>query len=173
MQFVAPTDPVPAAFPPFVRVTTDAFAPEEAGPPLLGRVLLDLRPQRQRGRWALQLDAAVAAAPRRTVAVAHGLACLALTYWAQLSPSHYFSNLLGAVLIAPADPATATGYAFAEAPHTRLPFPTLVASDGADGNGTAGTLAALWGGQLIGLDQLERGGWPWLEAVSHLPVGMA
>lgn len=173
MQFVAPADPVPTASPSFVRVAADAFAPEEQSPALLGRVLLDLRPQRQRGRWALQLDAAVAAAPRRTVAVAHGLACLALAYWAQLTPPHYFSNLLGAVLIAPADPAMATDYAFAEAPHTRLPFPTLVASDGADENGAASTLAALWGGQLIGLDQLEQGGWPWLEAVSHLPVGAA
>ena len=172
MQFVAQADPASAAFLSIMPAFADASLAEVPSPPLLGRLFLDLRPQRQRGRWALQLDAAVAAAPRRTVAVAQGLACLALTYWAQLTPPQYYSNLVGAVLIAPARPVQAKDYAFAEAPHTRLPFPTLLATDPADEDDSIHSLATLWGSELISFARLEQGNWPWLEHASHLPIGV-
>jgi len=66
----------------------------------LPRLELDLS-KFHSGRWALQLDAAFARRSEPAVIVAEGVACLAVAWWAQLSPRSYLQNIGGALFMSP------------------------------------------------------------------------
>ena len=53
------------------------------------------------GRWALQLDTALCRPGEPTLVVAQGLACLAVAWWAQLSPKSYLQRVAGALFVSP------------------------------------------------------------------------
>jgi predicted alpha/beta hydrolase family esterase len=116
----------------------------------------------QRDGWVAQLDRAIEAAPGSVVLVAHGLGCLAVAWWAKLRWRHAARRkLLGAMLVAPpcgtgpgigprGVPPAHNG--FAPAPHTSLPFPSLLVASRNDpfaDFGAAEELALAWGSQLV------------------------
>ena len=142
-----------------------------AEPANLGRLVLDLTRRRQRGGWAMQLDAAVAAAPDRLVIVAHGLACAAFAFWAQLTPHPYLQHITGALLIEPVRPAKTRAFSFMRSPKLKLPFPSLLLSTRPDGHdGAQLELAANWGSQLVTPRTLEVQARPWFVGAAQLPL---
>jgi predicted alpha/beta hydrolase family esterase len=117
----------------------------------LRRVELDLS-RFHSGRWALQLDAAMANRSEPAVLLAQGVACLAVAWWAQLSPQSYVRNVRGAVLLAP------LSYGFGQSaiarnvrlsPGTRLPFPSIVACDPSPAIEQVLALADSWGSRFV------------------------
>lgn len=117
------------------------------------------RSEPQRDRWVAQLDRAIEAAPGSVVLVAHGLGCLAVTWWAKLRWRHAVRRkLLGVMLVAPpcgtrpGAQLDAALYDFAPAPRTALPFPSLLVASRDDpfaGFEAAEELALAWGSQLV------------------------
>ncbi|MDB5705632.1 MAG: hypothetical protein JWN66_2748 [Sphingomonas bacterium] len=95
------------------------------------RVELDLS-KFHNGRWALQLDAAFAHRSAPTVILAQGVACLAVAWWAQLSPRSYLDAVRGALFRSPLHIGFGQAAIAASArtgPLHRLPFPSVVAAD--------------------------------------------
>jgi predicted alpha/beta hydrolase family esterase len=94
------------------------------------RVDLGMWDTPHRNAWVTKLDQAVRTAQAPVVLVGHSLGCLAIAWWATLSPQPYGWPVAGALLVAPADvdrhdgPPELSG--FAPAPATPLPFPSIV-----------------------------------------------
>ncbi len=85
----------------------------------------------QSGRWALQLDAVFARRREPAVMLAQGVACLAVAWWAQLSPRSYLKSVQGALFLSPLNVGfgqEAMAAAARQGPSTRLPFPSVVVS---------------------------------------------
>jgi len=104
------------------------------------------------GRWALQLDAAFARRSEPAVIVAEGVACLAVAWWAQLSPRSYLQNIGGALLLSPLNIRFGQAAIAASArlsPATRLPFPSVVASDASAFVEQVLALADSWGSRFV------------------------
>ena len=115
------------------------------------RIDLDLT-RFQNGRWALQLDAAFARRETPAVILAQGVACLAVAWWAQLSPRSYMQAVRGAVFLSPlAIGFGQDGIAAAArlGPTTRLPFPSIVASAPYPFMEQLLALADQWGSQFV------------------------
>jgi len=117
----------------------------------LQRVELDLS-RFHNGRWALQLDAVMANRAEPAVILAQGVACLAVAWWAQLSPRSYLRNIRGAVLLSP------LSYGFGQSgiardvrlsPATKLPFPSIVACDPSPAVEQVLALADSWGSRFV------------------------
>ncbi|AKD03785.1 alpha/beta hydrolase [Pontibacter korlensis] len=92
--------------------------------------------------------------PNQVVLVAHSLACIAVTFWAQ----KYKTSIKGALLVAPADteaasfPKGVTG--FAPIPMEKLPFKSVLVSSSNDSYISAKRaqqLARAWGSQYVNL----------------------
>ncbi|MFX6330829.1 alpha/beta hydrolase, partial [Acinetobacter baumannii] len=66
----------------------------------IARVELDLS-KFHNGRWAVQLDATFSRGDAPVVILARGVACLAIAWWAQLSPRSYLRSVRGAVFDSP------------------------------------------------------------------------
>jgi len=110
-----------------VIVTVKGDAPKALSVPA---VELDLA-KFQAGRWALQLDAVFARRREPAVILAQGVACLAVAWWAQLSPRSYLDSVQGALFLSPLHIGfgqEAIAAAARQGPSTRLPFPSVVAS---------------------------------------------
>lgn len=106
----------------------------------------------QNGRWALQLDAAFARRTAPVVLLARGIACLAITWWAQLSPRSYLRAIDGAVFLSPLDvdyEQAALAATIRGGPAYRLPFASVVVSDGAVRAAEVLTLADAWGSRFV------------------------
>lgn len=115
------------------------------------RVELDLT-KFHSGRWALQLDSAFARRTGPAVIVAQGVACLAVAWWAQLSPRSYMAMLRGAVFLAPLDIGFGQESIAASArlsPATSLPFPSVVANAGYPFVDRLLALADSWGSAFV------------------------
>lgn len=98
----------------------------------VARVELDLS-KFHNGRWAVQLDATFSRGDAPVVILARGVACLAIAWWAQLSPRSYLRSVRGAVFDSPlaADMSqVAVAAAIRSGPAYRLPFPSIVVNDG-------------------------------------------
>ncbi|PTM46232.1 serine hydrolase [Sphingomonas aerolata] len=109
----------------------------------------------QSGRWALQLDAAFARREEPAVIPAQGVACLAVAWWAQLSPRSYLQAIEGAVLLSPLSVGfgqEAIAAAARPGPTTRLPFPSVVACAPGPFIDRVLALADRWGSHFV-----ERG----------------
>jgi len=118
----------------------------------LRSVAIDLRTGFHRGLWALQLDKAVTESRERVVFAAHGVACLAVAWWAQLSPRSYLKNVAGAVFHAPLSLTmgqSAIARSLWPSPATRLPFPSVVADDTSPLVERVLALADNWGSRFI------------------------
>jgi predicted alpha/beta hydrolase family esterase len=125
----------------------------------LQRVELDLS-RFHSGRWALQLDGVMANRAEPAVILAQGVACLAVAWWAQLSPRSYLQNIRGAVLLSP------LSYGFGQSaiarnvrlsPATKLPFPSIVACDPSPAVEQVLALADSWGSRFVDASSLTPG----------------
>jgi predicted alpha/beta hydrolase family esterase len=111
------------------------------------RIDLDGRSVARRNLWAAKLDDAVRRADGPVLLVAHGLSCLAIAWWARLSPAFYLAPVCGALFLAPArvaETAAEEGRLF-DSPSTLLPFPSIVVDDGAASDDAVRMLALGWG----------------------------
>ncbi|WP_404366070.1 alpha/beta hydrolase [Sphingomonas sp. MMS24-J45] len=118
------------------------------------RVELDLS-KFHNGRWALQLDAAFARRDAPVVLLARGVACLAVTWWAQLSPRSYLRAVSGALLDSPLNigfEQASIAAIVRTGPTYRLPFPSVVLNDGLFQVEEVLALADRWGSRFIGAD---------------------
>ncbi len=104
------------------------------------------------GRWALQLDRSFARRERPAVILARGVACLAVAWWAQLSPRSYMTRIAGAVLVSPLSMNFGQESIAAQArlgPATRLPFASVVVNAGYPFVEPVLALADSWGSCFI------------------------
>lgn len=107
----------------------------------------------QTGRWALQLDGVFAMRTEPVCVVAHGIAALAVAWWAQLSPRSYMKSIRGAIFVAPLSIGLGQDGIAAAArrgPITQLPFPSIVAASSDFGAEQMRKFADGWGSYLIG-----------------------
>ncbi len=90
------------------------------------------------------------------ILAAHSLGCLAVAWWAELSPQPYGWPVAGALLVAPADvdradaPEALKG--FAPSPRTPLPFPSILVASQDDpwiSIERAHSLAVDWGSHFV------------------------
>ncbi|MEU9128474.1 alpha/beta fold hydrolase [Kitasatospora sp. NPDC048540] len=108
------------------------------------------------GDWVAALDAAVTAAGRPVVLVAHSLGCVTVAHWAGGAPASA-ASVTGALLVAPADIDTAEVpelVNFRPVPQRPLPFPSTVVSGSDDPWCTpdrARAFAAAWGAHFVDL----------------------
>ena len=117
----------------------------------LPRLDLDLS-KFHNGRWALQLDSTFARRSEPAVIVAEGVACLAVAWWAQLSPRSYLQNISGALFLSPLTVRFGQAAIAASArlsPATRLPFPSIVTSDASPSVEQILALADSWGSRFV------------------------
>ena len=104
------------------------------------------------GRWAQQLDTAMTRSREPIVLLAQGVACLAVAWWAQLSPRSYLAHIRGAVFLSPLSIGFGQAAIAAKArvsPATKLPFPSVVASDPSPMIGQVLALADNWGSRFV------------------------
>lgn len=140
------------AEPVLVTVKGDAGGGHAGTAPPLRRIELDLA-KFHNGRWALQLDAACGRAGAPVVILAQGVACLAVAWWAQLSPPSYLRGVRGAVFRAPLSIGFGQAAVAASAltgPAHRLPFPSIVAAEASPLIERVVALADTWGSRFVG-----------------------
>ena len=101
--------------------------------------------------WVAAMETAVSQAPTPPVLIAHSLSCLLVAHWQTASSR----EIAGAFLVAVPDPASpvfpAYGRPFADTPHERLRFPSLIVAstdDPYDPHGYARAKAGQWGSAL-------------------------
>lgn len=108
---------------------------EQSRPDTL-RVELGMWDTPHRNSWVTKLDQAIRGAQAPVVLAAHSLGCLAVAWWAELSPQPFGWPVAGALLVAPADvdrPGIRPELAdFRPAPTTPLPFPSIVVASSDD-----------------------------------------
>ncbi|HEX8389018.1 MAG TPA: alpha/beta hydrolase [Sphingomonas sp.] len=109
-----------------------------------------------RNSWVTKLDQAISAARAPVILAAHSLGCIAVAWWAQLSPQPYGWPVAGALLVAPADcdraDAPAELHGFRAVPRTPLPFPSILVSSSDDpwvSPAHAHSMAADWGSHFV------------------------
>lgn len=109
-----------------------------------------------RNAWVTKLDQAIRATRAPVVLAAHSLGCLAVAWWAALSPQPFGWPVAGALLVAPADVDRADAHpdlkAFAPSPRQLLPFPSIVVASTDDpwiDLAQAHNLADAWGSHVI------------------------
>lgn len=103
--------------------------------------------------WIAGVDAAVAAAPRRLVLLAHSLAVAATVKWAEQASEKQRAKVVAAFLVAASnvedpDPSFDLIRPFAPMPRVRLPFPSLLVASRTDPRVTfekAQEFATAWG----------------------------
>jgi predicted alpha/beta hydrolase family esterase len=109
-----------------------------------------------RNSWVTRLDWAIRQAEAPVILVAHSLGCLAVAWWAALSPQPYGWPVAGALLVAPAD-VDRVGVqeelrGFAPSPAIPLPFPSILVASRDDpwiAFDRAHSLAAAWGSHFV------------------------
>lgn len=140
--------------PPAIVVSVKGDRPRHGA---LEQIDLDLS-KFHNGQWALQLDAAFANRTTPVVILAHGLACLAVSWWAQLSPRSYLKAVRGAVFDSPlsVDLAhLAAAATFRTGPRYALPFPSVVVSDPIVQIDQVLALADTWGSCFVPADATD------------------
>lgn len=140
------------ALPILVSVRGDSPSPSP-----FAQVELDLS-KFHNGRWAVQLDATFSRSDSPVVIVARGVACLAIAWWAQLSPRSYLRSVRGAVFESPLAvemSQVAVAAAIRSGPTYRLPFPSIVVNDAVFRIEEVLRLADKWGSRFV-----EKGATP-------------
>lgn len=120
------------------------------------RVELGMWNRPHRNAWVTKLDQAIRTTRAPVVLVAHSLGCLAVAWWAALSPQPYGWPVAGALLVAPADVDRADVHpdiaAFKPSPRQLLPFPSILVASTDDPwieIEKARSLAAQWGSHFV------------------------
>jgi len=116
--------------------------------------------------WIVGVDAAVAAAPRRVVLLAHSLAVATTVKWAARANESQLSKVIAAFLVAASnvedpDPSFDLIRSFAPMPMKRLSFPALVVASRTDPRVTfdkAQEFAAAWGADFADAGDLGHMG---------------
>ncbi len=128
---------------------------EESRPDTV-RVELGMWHTPHRNAWVTKLDEAIRQAQAPVILAAHSLGCLAVAWWAELSPQPYGWPVAGALLVAPADVdregAQPELRAFAPSPKTPLPFPSILVASQDDpwiAIDRAHSLAVDWGSHFV------------------------
>ena len=128
---------------------------EESRPDTV-RVELGMWNAPHRNSWVTKLDEAIRQAQAPVILAAHSLGCLAVAWWAELSPQPYGWPVAGALLVAPADVDRANAQdelrAFAPSPRTSLPFPSILVASQDDpwiSIDRAHSLAVDWGSHFV------------------------
>lgn len=128
----------------------------EKSRPDTARVDLGMWDRPHRNAWVTKIDQAIATARAPVILVAHSLGCIAVAWWAAMSPQPYGWPVAGALLVAPADVDRADTAAelapFAPAPKQPLPFPSIVVASTDDPWITidrAHSLAVDWGSHFV------------------------
>lgn len=120
------------------------------------RVELGMWHTPHRNAWVTKLDQAIRGAQAPVILVAHSLGCLAVAWWAQMSPQPFGWPVAGALLVAPADvdredaPDELRG--FAPTPAEPMPFPSVLVASQDDpwiSIDRARSLAAGWGSHFV------------------------
>lgn len=108
-----------------------------------------------RSAWVASLDAAIAAASRPVVLVAHSLGCHAVAWWSTLERSRA-AKVVGAMLVAPpeveAAPIDERLRPFGPIARRRLPFSSILVASRNDpyaSFGHAKRMARIWGSRLL------------------------
>lgn len=115
------------------------------------RVELGMWNTPHRNAWVSRLDQAIRQAQAPVILAAHSLGCIAVAWWAKLSPQPFGWPVAGALLVAPADVDTRGGeelLGFRPVPTEQLPFPSIVVSSTDDpwvSAKRAETMAKGWG----------------------------
>ena len=110
------------------------------------------------GRWALQLDAAISRRTEPVIIAARGVACLAVAWWAKLSPKIYTRGIEGAIFDAPLQVGFGQAHIAAAAsvsPAIKLPFPSIVTNAASPVIEQVLALADSWGSYFIDTDRTE------------------
>lgn len=130
----------------------------EQSRPDTARVDLGMWNTPHRNTWVTKLDQAVSRARAPVILVGHSLGCLAIAWWAALSPQPYGWPVAGALLVAPADVDRADPRpelaGFAPAPKAPLPFPSILVASSDDpwiDIERAHSLAVDWGSHFVDL----------------------
>lgn len=120
------------------------------------RVELGMWDRPHRNSWVTKLDQAISSARAPIILIAHSLGCIAVAWWAWMSPQPYGWPVAGALLVAPADVERAHVAAelapFAPVPRQPLPFPSIVVASGDDpwiDLDRAHSLAVDWGSHFV------------------------
>ncbi|WP_026870670.1 RBBP9/YdeN family alpha/beta hydrolase [Inquilinus limosus] len=123
------------------------------------------------------LVAAVEADDKPAVLIAHGVGVLAVAFAAP----RLNGRVAGALLVAPADPASAGAPGYENVPRDPLPFPSMLVASASDphcAQAVADDLAAAWGSHFIDagdaghLDSASGHG-PWPEGLTRFAMLMA
>lgn len=137
------------------------------------RVDLGMWDRPHRNTWVNKLNAAIAAARRPVVLIAHSLGCHAVAWWNHLEREAE-GKVLGALLVAPPNlidiPATSRLAAFAPLVRERLRFPAILAASRDDHYASFGQsrkMARAWGCHFVDAGWLGHinadsniGAWP-------------
>ncbi|MFA7597094.1 MAG: alpha/beta hydrolase [Novosphingobium sp.] len=159
------------------------------------RVDLGMWEQPHRNTWVNKLNAAISAAKRPVILVAHSLGCHAVAWWNALERPGPDGKVAGALLVAP--PAL-EGHGvdsrladFAPVARERLPFLSILAASQDDpyaSFGQARKMARIWGSRLVDAGWIGHinadsniGNWPYgrylldrlLAAVAPTPAAAA
>ena len=129
-----------------------------------------------RNSWVTKLDQAIRSAQAPVILAAHSLGCIAVAWWAALSPQPFGWPVAGALLVAPADvdrpgvPDELSG--FAPTPRLPLPFPSIVVASTDDpwvSIDRAHSMAADWGSHFV--DAGPHGHLNAASGLGHWPDG--
>ena len=115
-------------------------------------VELDIPGKSHRARWAVQLDELLSRRTQAVIIVAQGVSCLAVAWWAQLSPRNYLEHIAGALLVAPLTFSIAeasVARSLRPSPGTKLPFPSVVLSGATPIIDQIVELADGWGSSFV------------------------
>lgn len=120
--------------------------------------------------WAARLDDAVTRADKAVLLVAEGASCFAAAWWARLTPAHYVEKVAGALMFMPGDSSELSGRQRDwESPKLKLPFPSIVVTDGDPASASIRALGADWGSDRIAgrgqLMEAEAEATPWRHAL--------
>lgn len=128
---------------------------DDPAPPAGDVLMLDLA-KFHGGRWAVQLDTALAARTEPVIIAVRGVACLAVAWWAKLSPKIYTRAIEGAIFEAPLQVGFGQAHIAAAAsvsPAIKLPFPSIVANAASPIIEQVLALADGWGSHFIDLER--------------------
>jgi hypothetical protein len=110
----------------------------------------------------LQLDAAISRRTEPVILAARGVACLAVAWWAKLSPKIYTRGIEGAIFEAPLHVGFGQAHIAAAAsvsPAIKLPFPSIVTNAASPVIEQVLALADSWGSLFVDADR-EQGEHP-------------
>ena len=125
----------------------------EAQRPDCSRIELGMWDSPQRNGWVNNINHAVRRYERPVFIAAHGLACIALAWWAALENPRWQEWIVGALLVAPTEaPIGSDLESFGPTPRVLLPFPSILVASQNDPKvpfDRAQQLSRSWGSEFV------------------------